>query len=88
MLPSMGLPFPLVRELVNDKLKAEQCPVFVYVGGNIGRQASQELARYLHLVGRIVVQDRLETVASAAPVEGISLAAYDFFTPQPVQGAH
>ncbi|KAL2147438.1 hypothetical protein VTI28DRAFT_9337 [Corynascus sepedonium] len=82
-----SIPFPSAEELERDVLKTEQTPVFVDVGGNIGHQSSHVLAWHPHLAGRIVVQDRPETVASAAPTKGIAFAVHDFFTPQPILGA-
>jgi hypothetical protein len=61
--------------------------VFVDVGGNVGHQSKRLLARHPHLAGRIVVQDLPETVAAAPPTKGLTFAAHDFFTPQPVRGA-
>ncbi|ORY71356.1 uncharacterized protein BCR38DRAFT_8691 [Pseudomassariella vexata] len=62
-------------------------PVFVDIGGNTGQQAGGLVAKYPALAGRVVVQDRQETVNSATGVKGVQFMAHDFFSPQPVKGA-
>ncbi|KAI0104012.1 hypothetical protein GGR51DRAFT_239765 [Nemania sp. FL0031] len=62
-------------------------PVFVDIGGNTGQQARALLERYPELAGRVVVQDRQETIASAPMVKGVQFMAHDFFSQQPVKGA-
>lgn len=61
-------------------------PVFVDIGGNVGQQARALLAKYPEMAGRLVVQDRQETISSAPTVNGIQFMAHDFFDPQPVKG--
>ncbi|PNP59076.1 hypothetical protein THARTR1_01324 [Trichoderma harzianum] len=87
----MGIPkegncldvIPLESTVTSD----HQGPVFVDIGGNTGHQAKHLLAKYPELAGRVVVQDREETIKSASDVKGFQLMAHDFFSPQPVKGA-
>lgn len=66
----------------------DQRPVLVDIGGNTGQQAAKLLAKYPQLAGRVVVQDREETINSAAAgLKGVKMMAHDFFEPQPVRGA-
>lgn len=62
--------------------------VFVDVGGSVGHQSIRVKDAYPHFAGRIVVQDLPETIATVAKVEGIEFMGHDFFTPQPIEGAH
>lgn len=86
----MGIPkegncldvIPLDSSATSD----HQGPVFVDIGGNTGHQAKHLLAKYPELAGRVIVQDREETIKSASDAKGIQLMAHDFFTPQPVKG--
>jgi 2-polyprenyl-6-methoxyphenol hydroxylase-like FAD-dependent oxidoreductase len=66
---------------------ANDSPVLVDIGGNVGQQARRVLARYPELAGRLLVQDRDETIKSASGAKGIQFMAHDFFAPQPVKGA-
>lgn len=61
-------------------------PVFVDIGGNTGQQARHLLAKYPELAGRVVVQDREETIKSASDTKGLQMIAHDFFNSQPVKG--
>lgn len=61
-------------------------PVLVDIGGNTGQQAARLVAQYPALAGRVVVEDREETIANAPAVKGVQLLAHDFFQPQPVKG--
>ncbi|KAL6883100.1 hypothetical protein HDV57DRAFT_495414 [Trichoderma longibrachiatum] len=87
----MGIPkegncldvIPLDYSMTSD----HQGPVFVDIGGNTGHQAKHLLAKYPELAGRVIVQDREETIKSAQDAKGFQLMAHDFFTPQPVKGA-
>jgi hypothetical protein len=65
---------------------ANDSPVLVDIGGNVGQQARRVLARYPELAGRLLVQDRDETIKSASDAKGIRFMAHDFFAPQPVKG--
>ena len=60
--------------------------LFVDIGGNIGHQSKRLRAKYPTLPGKVIVQDLPETVSVAAAAPGVEFMAYDFFTPQPVEG--
>jgi demethylsterigmatocystin 6-O-methyltransferase len=63
--------------------------LFVDVGGGSGSQARTFRQRYPNLPGRVLLQDRPEVVQhmkAELASSGIEAEAYDFFTPQPVQG--
>ncbi|KAJ8130104.1 hypothetical protein O1611_g3524 [Lasiodiplodia mahajangana] len=67
-------------------------PVFVDIGGALGHQCIALRQKHPGLVGRIILQDREETIQqiNAKPIsdfQGIEAHAYNFFTPQPVKGA-
>lgn len=61
-------------------------PFFVDIGGNIGQQAARIVDQHPELAGRVVVQDREETIARAPATKGVQLMAHDFFQTQPVKG--
>ncbi len=60
--------------------------LFVDIGGNIGHQSKRLRSKSPMLPGKVIVQDRLETVAVATPTPGVEFMVYDFFTPQPIHG--
>ncbi|KAK2024887.1 flavin-dependent halogenase O-methyltransferase bifunctional protein [Colletotrichum zoysiae] len=64
-----------------------QAPVLVDIGGSTGQQAKLVVAQYPELAGKVVVQDREETIKGALAIQGVELMAHDFFKPQPVKGA-
>ncbi|KAL7941562.1 hypothetical protein V8C42DRAFT_334931 [Trichoderma barbatum] len=76
-----------VIPLESSLISGHEGPLFVDVGGNTGHQAKRLLTKYPELAGRVVVQDREETIRSASDAKGFELMAHDFFSPQPVQGA-
>lgn len=79
---------PLGESLSSSESIADQTrPVLVDIGGNTGQQAAKMLAKYPDLAGRVVVQDREETVNSAPAAKGVEMMAHDFLNPQPVRGA-
>ncbi|KAH6653364.1 O-methyltransferase-domain-containing protein, partial [Truncatella angustata] len=62
-------------------------PVLVDIGGNTGQQAGRLVSEYPELAGRVVIQDREETVNSNPGIRGVEFQAHDFFSAQPVKGA-
>jgi demethylsterigmatocystin 6-O-methyltransferase len=62
-------------------------PIFVDVGGGIGHQCALLQRRYPDLAGRIILQDSASVVSRALPTPGVDATIYDFWSPQPVQGA-
>jgi len=68
-----------------DTLSPEQA-VFVDIGGNIGHQCARLKARWPELKGKVVLQDREETIRNAPKFKGVEFMVHDFFTTQPVKG--
>lgn len=62
--------------------------VYVNIGGNIGMQNAEFKTRYPDVPGRVILQDRPENIAKAMRTPGVENIAYDFFTPQPIQGMY
>ncbi|KIA75618.1 O-methyltransferase [Aspergillus ustus] len=77
--------FP-VLEYLGDFAAADKT-LFVDVGGSIGHQAKALRDRFPTLPGKVIVQDLPGVVAEAPPIEGVEFVGFDFFNPQPVQGA-
>ncbi|TGJ79387.1 hypothetical protein E0Z10_g9375 [Xylaria hypoxylon] len=70
----------------------ESTPVFVDIGGAAGHQCVALRQKHPDLIGRVILQDREEVIqeVETRPIpgfEGIITQSYDFFTPQPVEGA-
>jgi hypothetical protein len=63
-----------------------QGPMLVDIGGGTGQQARLLVAQHPELAGRVIVQDREETIKSAPAAKGVQLMAHDFFGTQPVKG--
>lgn len=61
-------------------------PVLVDIGGSTGQQAKLLVTQHPELAGRVVVQDREETIKGAPASKDVELMAHDFFNPQPVKG--
>ena len=74
--------YPL-RQVSKDMLREQ--PLFVDVGGGLGHQAIRLVERYPELVGSVVVQDVLPTMATLQH-EKIKFMQHDFFDGQPIQG--
>ncbi|KAH9887820.1 putative O-methyltransferase [Xylariomycetidae sp. FL2044] len=74
------------RLLVDDD--DDKGVLFVDVGGAHGVDTTRLLDRYPDLPpGKLVLQDKPDVVAMARVSEKITTMGYDFFTPQPVEGA-
>lgn len=73
--------FPIVEQA---KGVDPQRVVFVDIGGGIGHICAELKGRYPALPGKVLLQDRPETLAHAIP--GIEAQEHDFFTPQPIKG--
>ncbi|OJJ45160.1 hypothetical protein ASPZODRAFT_100391 [Penicilliopsis zonata CBS 506.65] len=61
--------------------------LLVDVAGGAGQYLTQFRARFPHQQGRLVLQDLPQVVASMTGLPGAELQEYDFFNPQPIQGA-
>ncbi|KAG8170109.1 hypothetical protein KVR01_000854 [Diaporthe batatas] len=60
--------------------------VFVNVGGGVGHQCAQ-FKEKCPVPGRVILQDLPHSIANALPTPGVENMVYDFFEPQPIQGA-
>lgn len=58
--------------------------LFVDVGGGAGHKCMELKARYPALPGKVILQDRPETLAHAIPT--VESMVHDFFTEQPIKG--
>lgn len=77
-----------VRAKMEEARTSDSDVLLVDVGGGSGHWA-QEFRKAIPLQecpGRVVVQDQ-PSVVSRIHLDGIEAIAYDFFTPQPVEGA-
>ncbi len=60
--------------------------LFVDVGGALGSEIKELRKRYPALKGRMILQDRQQTIDHVTPDPGMEATVHDFFTPQPVTG--
>ena len=61
--------------------------LLVDIGGSTGHDVMAFKDRYPHLHGRFILQDLPEAFDKmTAPLAGVEIMPYDFFTPQPVKG--
>ncbi|KAF1972389.1 S-adenosyl-L-methionine-dependent methyltransferase [Bimuria novae-zelandiae CBS 107.79] len=90
--PASGLPefvdvYPFEQEVGKDT--TDETILFVDIGSALGSQCVLVRNRFPSLKGRIIMQDQQHVIdawnAEANP--GIGTMVYEFFTPQPVQGA-
>lgn len=63
-------------------------PVFVNIGGNVGKQNAEFKDKYPRVPGRVILQDLAENIEKAIQTPGVENMVYNFFTPQPVHGTH
>ncbi|CAD6586248.1 MAG: hypothetical protein ASARMPRED_002481 [Alectoria sarmentosa] len=61
--------------------------IFVDVGGALGSEIKELRKRYPELKGRMILQDRQETIDQVSPDPRMEAMVHDFFMPQPVTGA-
>ncbi|KXT07157.1 hypothetical protein AC578_2495 [Pseudocercospora eumusae] len=67
-----------------------EAPLYVDIGGGLGEHACKLHAAHPDLVGKLIVQDLPQSIHKSKQrklPEKISLMEYNFFTPQPIQGA-
>ncbi|ORY14346.1 S-adenosyl-L-methionine-dependent methyltransferase [Clohesyomyces aquaticus] len=78
--------FPVEKE-VGSFTPASESALLVDVGGGFGQQAIAFKSKFVHLPGRIIVQDIPATLELAKPSEGVEFMDQDFFKPQAVKRA-
>ncbi|KAF1842114.1 S-adenosyl-L-methionine-dependent methyltransferase [Cucurbitaria berberidis CBS 394.84] len=83
---SWVISYPVEREVGSFKA-ANDSALLVDIGGGFGQHSVAFQKNFPLMTGRIVVQDIPSTLAHAPKIDGIEFHAYDFFTPQPIQGA-
>ncbi|MCJ1374872.1 hypothetical protein MMC20_006105 [Loxospora ochrophaea] len=75
--------------LPDDNLQTGDDEVLlVDVGGGRGETISKVRNQRPDLPGRIIVQDLPKEIEGRVPAPGIEAMPHDFFTPQPIAGAH
>ena len=70
--------------LSSSKIDSET-PVFVDIGGGIGRECQRLKEKHPEVQGRIILQDTPPVIEQALPIPGLVKMPYDFWTPQPVK---
>lgn len=81
--------YPVVDRLGKDLMADAQSNtvLLVDVGGGMGHDLKEFRAKYPHLPGRLILQERQEVVSQiAASSSGIEATVHDFFTAQPIKG--
>ncbi|KAL6716069.1 hypothetical protein ACLMJK_007031 [Lecanora helva] len=79
--------FP-VSEKTYGLLSGPEAALLVDIGGSHGHDMIEFKKRHPRLPGRLVLQDLPETLQSLPdPLDNIEIMPYNFFDPQPVQGA-
>ena len=61
--------------------------LLVDVGGSVGHDLQHFAKKFPDAVGRLVLEDLIDTIKDAKVDTGIETIGYDFFTEQPVKGA-
>ncbi|KAI0016912.1 S-adenosyl-L-methionine-dependent methyltransferase [Xylariomycetidae sp. FL0641] len=62
--------------------------LMVDVGGGLGQQCALLKRKHAGIPGRVVLQDQQAVLQHASPGSGVEIQAYDFWTEQPLKGAH
>ncbi|KPI43781.1 Demethylsterigmatocystin 6-O-methyltransferase [Cyphellophora attinorum] len=80
--------FPTQDTIVNGFKASAQAVMLVDVAGGKGRDLESFRMKHIDSPGRLVLQDLPETIEEISGLhKSIEKVAYNFFTPQPVQGA-
>ena len=90
MAQRFGMPiwldvFPYENELGTNT--THTTPLFVDIGGAMGHQCVAFKERFSQLPGRVILQDLPQVISNVPSNEGVEAMAYNFWEPQPVQGA-
>ncbi len=78
--------YPLKKRLVKDLKDGTEAVFLVDIAGGKGHDLRDVKDRIGANQGRLILEDLPEVVADVDDHNGIELIAYDFFTPQPIQG--
>ncbi|KAK6077443.1 s-adenosyl-l-methionine-dependent methyltransferase [Seiridium cupressi] len=62
-------------------------PLVVDIGGNVGHDLERVRTRYPDVAAKLYLQDRADVVKLSKCPDPVNKVVYDFFTPQPVNGA-
>lgn len=79
--------YPFEQKLLAEPRDSEHDILFVDVGGALGSEIRELRKRYPALKGRMILQDRQQTIDHVSADSGMEAMVHDFFTPQPVTGA-
>ena len=78
--------YPFEQKLLAEPRDSEHDILFVDVGGALGSEIRELRKRYPALKGRMILQDRQQTIDHVSADSGMEAMVHDFFTPQPVTG--
>ena len=79
--------YPAERELSRGLKQGPEAVLVVDVGGGRGHEISKFHRQFPNLTGKLIVQDRPETITSFNPnLDNIIFMSHDFFTEQSVKG--
>lgn len=78
--------FPLETQIFQGFQEGDRAVMLVDVGGAFGHEVEAIKIKYPKVAGKFILQDLPDTLSKAVKVSGMETMAYNFFTPQPVQG--
>ena len=78
--------YPFEQKLSAGARGHEHDVLFVDVGGALGSEIKELRRRFPALKGRMILQDRQQTIDHVSPDPGMEATVHDFFTPQSVTG--
>ena len=80
------LDFYPFEKMLSAEARDEHGVLFIDVGGALGSEIRELRRRYPALKGRMILQDRQQTIDHVSVDSGMEAMVHDFFTPQPVVG--
>jgi hypothetical protein len=87
-VPQEGAWLDVVDIDADAGMRSHEGLIFVDFGGGFVQQCARWVERYPHVEGRLILQDKDETIAITPSMQGVDAMAYDFFTPQVVKSEH
>ena len=78
--------YPFEQKLLANTGINEKDVIFVDVGGALGHEIKELRKRSPTLKGRMILQDRQQTIDVVPADPGMEAMVHDFFTPQPIVG--